>query len=200
MTNFNFDMHRIGRTIAELRRARNMTQMQLAYEMGVSFQAVSNWERGQSMPDISKLPELAELFSTTIDALLGRPAPLIEHAAHGKLDELPALTVAEVAEAAPLLPPVQLDNLTDRLLAMDTLPDMTELLPFLPTGKVDDLLRRQLDDGENLAQYAVFASNAAVDEAAITLESRGKSIMWIVPFISNEPHRHLQAAKQAEHF
>ncbi len=48
MTTFNFDMHRIGQTIAQLRREHNMTQMQLADEMGVSFQAVSNWERGVS--------------------------------------------------------------------------------------------------------------------------------------------------------
>ena len=48
MTTFNFDMHRIGQTIAGLRRERNMTQMQLADEMGVSFQAVSNGERGDS--------------------------------------------------------------------------------------------------------------------------------------------------------
>ena len=48
MATLNFDMHRIGRTIAELRREHNMTQMALADEMGVSFQAVSNWERGDS--------------------------------------------------------------------------------------------------------------------------------------------------------
>ena len=81
MTTFTFDMHRIGQTIARLRRARNMTQMTPADEMGVSFQAVSNWERGQSMPDISKLPELADLFGTTIDELLGRHSPLIQKAA-----------------------------------------------------------------------------------------------------------------------
>ena len=75
---FSFDMHRIGQTIARLRREHNMTQMQLADEMGVSYQAVSNWERGQSMPDISKLPELAELFTTTIDELLGHHSLLIE--------------------------------------------------------------------------------------------------------------------------
>ena len=39
-----------------------MTQMELADRMGISFQVVSNWERGNSMPDISKLPELAEIF------------------------------------------------------------------------------------------------------------------------------------------
>lgn len=46
MINIAFDMRRIGATIAQLRREHNMTQMQLADEMGVSFQAVSNWERG----------------------------------------------------------------------------------------------------------------------------------------------------------
>ena len=45
---FNFDLARIGRTIARLRREHNMTQMALADAMGVSFQAVSNWEQGDS--------------------------------------------------------------------------------------------------------------------------------------------------------
>ena len=49
MPTLNFDMHRIGQTIARLRRERNMTQMALADAMGVSFQAVSNWERGVSL-------------------------------------------------------------------------------------------------------------------------------------------------------
>ena len=46
---FRFDMRRIGQTIAGLRRQHNMTQMALADAMGVSFQAVSNWERGVSI-------------------------------------------------------------------------------------------------------------------------------------------------------
>ena len=44
----HFDMQRIGQTISRLRREHNMTQMALADAMGVSFQAVSNWERGVS--------------------------------------------------------------------------------------------------------------------------------------------------------
>ena len=182
----NFDMHRIGQTIASLRREHNMTQMALADAMGVSFQAVSNWERGQSMPDISKLPELSELFGTTIDALLGRSVPLIEKAAADKLDELPSLTVEEVAEAAPLLPPSQLDNLADRLLEMPNLPDMTELLRYLPTSKVDALLRQRLDASMPLREYALFASTSAVDEAARTLEAQGKPITDIAPFLSED--------------
>ena len=50
-----FDMRKIGKRRAELRKSKNITQMALADMMGISFQAVSNWERGESMPDISKL-------------------------------------------------------------------------------------------------------------------------------------------------
>lgn len=153
---FDFDMHRIGRTIAQLRREHNMTQMQLADEMNVSFQAVSNWERGQSMPDISKLPELAELFGVTIDHLLGRSSLLVEKAVQDKLEELPSLTVDEVAGTAPLLPPRQIDTLTDRLMAQEQRPDMTALLPFLPTEKVDELLRQQANQEGGLTRYAPF--------------------------------------------
>lgn len=182
----HFDMHRIGQTISRLRRERNMTQMALADAMGVSFQAVSNWERGQSMPDISKLPELAALFSTTIDELLGCHSPLIEKAAEDKLEELPVPTVEEVAEAAPLLPPRQMDNLTDRLLDMPVLPDMGELLRYLPTEKVDALLRQRLEAGESIRVYALFASTDAVDEAAHALEQQSKSILEIAPFMSKD--------------
>lgn len=192
---FQFDMHHVGQTIAQLRREHNMTQMQLADEVGVSFQAVSNWERGQSMPDISKLPELAALFDTTIDALLGRHSPLIEKAAEGRLDEPPVPTVAEVAGAAPLLPPRQMDQLTDQLLALPDLPDMTELLPFLPTAKVDELLRQSAAAGGDLATYAVFASTAAVDEAACTLEQQGQ-VTSLLPFMSQKAIDALAQARQ----
>lgn len=67
-----FDTNEIGRKISEFRKDSNMTQMELAERLNISFQAVSNWERGNSMPDISKLPELAELFGISIDELLGK--------------------------------------------------------------------------------------------------------------------------------
>lgn len=186
MATFNFDMHRIGQTIAGLRREHNMTQMALADEMGVSFQAVSNWERGQSMPDISKLPELAELFGTTIDALLGRHSPLIEMAAENKLAELTDLSVVELTEAAPLLPPKQMDDLADKLLALEHLPDMGDLLRFLPTAKVDALLHQRMEAGKPLKEYALFASTNAVDAVARAHEQQGLPIGEIAPFMSED--------------
>ena len=80
MTTFHFDMHRIGQTFARLRREHNMTQMALADEMGVSFQAVSNWERGNSMPDISKLGDLCNALHITVNELLGIESPAIAKA------------------------------------------------------------------------------------------------------------------------
>ena len=48
-----FDTNTVAKNIKEARIGKNMTQMDLADAMGVSYQAVSNWERGNSMPDIS---------------------------------------------------------------------------------------------------------------------------------------------------
>ncbi len=61
----------IGVKIAELRRAHNMKQDELAEMLGVTPQAVSKWENGASMPDISLLPKIAQIFGVTIDDLFG---------------------------------------------------------------------------------------------------------------------------------
>ena len=61
---------KVGAYIMILRKARKYTQQGLAENLGVSHQAVSNWERGESMPDISILPKLAALLGTTTDNIL----------------------------------------------------------------------------------------------------------------------------------
>ena len=66
-----FDTIKVAKRIRDGRNAKNMTQMELADKLGVSFQAVSNWERGASMPDISKLSDLSEILSISISDLLG---------------------------------------------------------------------------------------------------------------------------------
>ena len=61
----------LGENIRAYRRAKDMTQEQLADRIGVSYQSVSRWENGIAYPDIEFLPALAELFETTTDELLG---------------------------------------------------------------------------------------------------------------------------------
>ncbi len=56
---------KMGLRISELRRKRNLTQNELAEKLGISFQAVSSWERGMKMPDIMNLKELAGILEVT---------------------------------------------------------------------------------------------------------------------------------------
>ena len=64
-------MH-LGKTILQLRRKQNITQDELAAELGVTAAAVSKWENGYTLPDILMLCALADYFQVTTDELLGR--------------------------------------------------------------------------------------------------------------------------------
>lgn len=62
--------------IAELRKNKGIGQQDLADVLGISFQSVSKWETGTTMPDITLLPSIAEYFNVSIDELLGiKPLP-----------------------------------------------------------------------------------------------------------------------------
>lgn len=60
----------IAKNIAELRRSKKLTQLELAESLSYSDKAVSKWERGESVPDVSVLKNIAELFGVTIDYLV----------------------------------------------------------------------------------------------------------------------------------
>ena len=73
----------IAENIAELRRAAKLTQAELAEKLNYSDKAVSKWERGDSIPDVLVLAEIAELFSVTVDYFLhehekGEKKPVID--------------------------------------------------------------------------------------------------------------------------
>lgn len=61
----------IGENLKKQRKLRELTQEQLADILGVSFQAVSKWERGEGYPDIEMLPTIANCFGITVDELIG---------------------------------------------------------------------------------------------------------------------------------
>lgn len=61
----------IGEDIKKMRRERNLTQEEMAAHLGISFQAISKWERGDGLPDITLLPALARYFGVTADELMG---------------------------------------------------------------------------------------------------------------------------------
>lgn len=62
--------HSIGKTIAELRKEKGWTQVELAEKLQVSDKAVSKWEKDDAYPSIEFFPALSELFGVTIDYLM----------------------------------------------------------------------------------------------------------------------------------
>ena len=66
----------MGRRIAAARKARDLTQQQLADQLGVTNKAVSKWETDEGCPDLKTIPALCKALGLTADQLLtGAPAP-----------------------------------------------------------------------------------------------------------------------------
>ena len=84
----------MGEKMQKLRKQKNWSQETLAEKLGVSRQAVSLWERGESMPEIDKLIPLARLFGVTADYLLDDTQET--------LGEKPQPTVLPAAGKSPL--------------------------------------------------------------------------------------------------
>ena len=61
----------LAENLKSLRKAKDFTQEEVAEILNVSPQSVSKWERGETLPDITLLPALANLFKTSVDALIG---------------------------------------------------------------------------------------------------------------------------------
>ena len=64
------DTLKIGHYIQHLRKSAGMTQKELADKLHISFQAVSKWENGDSLPDTAILLDLCDVLNTTADKLL----------------------------------------------------------------------------------------------------------------------------------
>ena len=60
-----------GDNLAQLRKLRHLTQENVAERIGVSRQAVAKWEAGETVPDLIRSRELAELFGVSLDDLAG---------------------------------------------------------------------------------------------------------------------------------
>ena len=162
-----FDMKIVGRKIAMLRKEKNLTQMELADMLGISFQAVSNWERGETMPDVSKLPELANIFNVYIDDILGnnRGIKIIENIIEDNIDES-QISIDDFKEIAPLLQPSQIYEISDRINDSDNISDMIDYLPFVSKEIADKIILKAIEkdyDTQNLANIMPFISKEVAD-------------------------------------
>lgn len=188
-----FDMTKIGLNIARLRKESGMTQMELADRLGISYQAVSSWERGSTMPDISKLPLLADSFGVSIDDILngGRGADLVRKIVSGPVEETlqpGEVSAEEFRELAPLLPSKQADAVFGRTEQPSGLSELIAVAPFISEDVLGECALRAFDTValSELVALAPFLDEKAVDELA--LRAYGTSgisgMVALAPFMS----------------
>ncbi len=136
-----FEMEQIGRRIADHRKKQNMTQQDLADQLGVTYQAVSNWERGLSVPDVLRLKDIAGRFEISLDELMGneQAARVVKVAAGEEKPE----SIRELTESAPYMKPRMLeDRLLDQV-GIASLPN--ETASPAPKKQVDDIGPAQMN-------------------------------------------------------
>ena len=65
----------VAKRLVKLRQRAKMTQTELGEKLNYSDKAVSKWERGESMPDVYVLTQLADIYGVSVDSLLGEEEP-----------------------------------------------------------------------------------------------------------------------------
>lgn len=173
-----FNMQEIGARIAYLRRENDLTQAELAERLGISYQAVSSWERGASMPDISKLTDLARTLHTTVDMLLS---------GEEKAEEKPETIAPELeehvqwaVERAEEKPPQKKINMNMVL----------HLAPFLPAQELEKLAMEARDeaDYDMLRRLGPFLRTQALEQLLDHCDGKidKHSLRALAPFLSTQ--------------
>ena len=92
-------MIKLGEKIKSLRKEKNISQEIFANYLGVSFQAVSKWENGNTMPDVTMIPAIASFFSVSTDELFNFNLYEIEKNVDAIVDEYSKYWYADKAKA-----------------------------------------------------------------------------------------------------
>ena len=189
-----FDIMRVAKTIKEARIARDMTQMNLADAMEVSYQAVSNWERGNSMPDIAKLEQLCQILQISIDQLLGMEdeAKTVRRIMQKDEAAIAGVTMKEIENIAPLLPPKEVTKLVNMNLHQNSRQEAAQTGKEQETSakepdqqEPDEEPKRKKTDRSILAALALGTKD--LDEILQELEEEldMKTIISLAPFLSS---------------
>ena len=186
-----FEMREVGKKITEGRRAKGMTQMALADALGISYQAVSSWENGRTMPDISKLPEISEILGISVDEILGKEAPAVQAALTNDTEAV--LTPEDIAEAAPILPDERVEEMVEKQMEPDVMKldyDAVEpLLSYLDEDTCGRIFHKLYENGEytQMVKMLDYVEEDAVDEVFLHLVADGKEEAYrLLDFVNDD--------------
>ena len=189
-----FDTNKVAKNIKNARTKKNMTQMNLADEMGVSYQAVSNWERGNSMPDISKLPELCKILDISFDELVGETTPETEITKRLMENEDAEVTLEEMAQVGQLVAPEKMEEKVNETIKTEgkiPFSVLVSMAPFVDRETLGKAAEEVADvDIGKVCAIAPFLSKKALDKIVEKSLKNGNvnigSITALAPFLSRK--------------
>ena len=183
------DMNKVAKNIKNARTKKNMTQLELADIVGVSYQAVSNWERGNSMPDIGKISDIAKALDIEVTELLGNDNGTTAVKKVLEKSQEP-LTAEELTDVAPMLPPMELTEEVKRTSENEKLNicALVGLAPFLDDEYLDEIASR-VDEANvrDLVALAPFLSDETMTNISKKITSSNvKDLVALAPFMPKE--------------
>ena len=178
------DTLKVGSFISKLRKEKDWTQMGLADRLNVSHQAVSKWERGDSLPDIGTLMQIGQIFGVSIDELMNGGADkesstyihnlgrIMTGFTENRRDEVAKMIntgeadMEGLIEVAPLLKASELAEVTGRVDKRLFNQDLVvRLAPFVETELLDGLVTEAMEDNVDMKfvqRLAPFVSREAL--------------------------------------
>lgn len=136
-----FNVNQVSRMLKDARIKKNLTQSALAERLGVTYQAVSNWERGTSLPDISNLSVLCDLLELDLYQLVGASQDqALAESFFSNPDKLNDASIDAIAAVASMLPPEQLmETVRDKKSELRKLSTLVQLAPFIDADLIAEL-------------------------------------------------------------
>ena len=133
------------------------------------------------MPDISKLPELAEIFGVTIDDIIGHNNTVLHDVISSQSPNANEYSDADISEAAYILKPSQIEDI---LINTDYHPRvLSTVLPFLSDKTIEEITDEHIKNGKSVAVLLPFLHYEKIEELVRIATENGESITMFIPFL-----------------
>lgn len=159
----------LGKMILELRKKRDVTQEELAAQLGVTAAAVSKWENGYTLPDVLMLCALADYFDVTTDELLGRAKPRQQAIVVAQTEEL-GEKIASLIEKYDIEAAVILTDYETALAVAEFESEHQNQVQYMFTAMDHPLEEREMDDTHNIIHVNVQVTGGTDEDVLNGIE------------------------------
>lgn len=190
-----FEVEKVAKRIREARIQKNMTQNRLADELGVSYQAVSNWERGNSMSDISKYEDLCRILDVNLEFLLGfgSDTNTVNKMINSEKHEAEGISIKDLIAIAPMMSPDELKTKVEECTEKENIDinSVIAMAPFLSQSTLDRMAERAACGSmDQLIALTPFLSSSTLSNLIevwnITKDINMNMLFALAPFLDTD--------------